>query len=199
MDDVFSALDAGAARYIYRNCFQGELLRDRTVVLVTQQTALVRGSAAKVITLSHGRVCPDDAEEAVNVVDEVDAEPGANLIDENKKEGEELMATEKTSKEDDQLVLEEERAYGRVAPATMYKYLKYMSGLPALLELFTLGLGESAVTGFDSITFRFWVVGHLPILRLVIALSYQEFRTRQRMEPSLIRTTGFVYTLEISS
>lgn len=56
LDDVLSAVDAHTARFIYRHCLQGHLLKDRTVVLVSHNVNLVISSAQFVIHLANGRI-----------------------------------------------------------------------------------------------------------------------------------------------
>ena len=49
-------MDAHTAQFILANCFQGTLLRDRTVILVTHHVELCLPAAEYVVALEHGRV-----------------------------------------------------------------------------------------------------------------------------------------------
>jgi ABC-type multidrug transport system ATPase subunit len=56
LDDVLSAVDAHTAHHIYEECFQGELVRGRTVVLVSHHVQLCAPGASYVVALDNGRV-----------------------------------------------------------------------------------------------------------------------------------------------
>ncbi|KAF8583290.1 P-loop containing nucleoside triphosphate hydrolase protein [Ramaria rubella] len=56
LDDVLSAVDAHTAHHLYENCLQGELLRGRTVVLVSHHVQLCSPGASYVVALDNGRV-----------------------------------------------------------------------------------------------------------------------------------------------
>ncbi len=56
MDDILSAVDAHTSASIMDKCFQGELLRDRTVILVSHHVQLVSPAAAYIVALDNGDV-----------------------------------------------------------------------------------------------------------------------------------------------
>ncbi|KAK1228101.1 hypothetical protein PQX77_008872 [Marasmius sp. AFHP31] len=56
LDDVLAALDVHTAKWIVERCFNGELVKGRTVILVTHNVAMVRPLADYVISLHDGRV-----------------------------------------------------------------------------------------------------------------------------------------------
>ncbi len=56
MDDILSAVDAHTSHNIMTNCFQGELLRGRTVILVSHHIQLVSPAAAYLVALTNGDV-----------------------------------------------------------------------------------------------------------------------------------------------
>ncbi|RPD67396.1 P-loop containing nucleoside triphosphate hydrolase protein [Lentinus tigrinus ALCF2SS1-6] len=57
LDDIFAALDVHTARWIVEKCLKGELLRGRTVILVTHNVAVVEGIASYVVSLGQdGRI-----------------------------------------------------------------------------------------------------------------------------------------------
>jgi ABC-type nitrate/sulfonate/bicarbonate transport system ATPase subunit len=53
MDDVLSAVDAHTAHAIMENCFQGDILKGRTVLLVSHHTALVSPAATYIVALEN--------------------------------------------------------------------------------------------------------------------------------------------------
>lgn len=52
LDDVLAALDVHTARWMVEKCFKGDLVRGRTVILVTHNVALTRSVATFVVSLS---------------------------------------------------------------------------------------------------------------------------------------------------
>ena len=55
LDDPLSALDQQTSEYIVSECFQGELIKGRTVILVTHRTDLCEPIADHVVDVSKGR------------------------------------------------------------------------------------------------------------------------------------------------
>jgi ABC-type cobalamin/Fe3+-siderophores transport system ATPase subunit len=53
MDDILSAVDAHTAHDIMENCIQGDILKDRTVLLVSHHTALVSPAASDIVALDN--------------------------------------------------------------------------------------------------------------------------------------------------
>ncbi|KAJ5321730.1 uncharacterized protein N7506_010860 [Penicillium brevicompactum] len=86
LDDPLSALDHNTAESVVRKCFLGPLMKDRTVVLVTHRTALVRQLADQIIDISERHAVVYD-KEAISVGQsdtllqsvEVDDEPEAAI------------------------------------------------------------------------------------------------------------------------
>lgn len=56
LDDVLSAVDAHTAQHLYEQCLQGELLRGRSVILVSHHVQLCSPGASYVVALDNGRV-----------------------------------------------------------------------------------------------------------------------------------------------
>jgi ABC-type multidrug transport system ATPase subunit len=56
LDDVLSAVDAHTAYHLYSECLKGELVRGRTVILVSHHVQLCAPGASYVIALDNGRV-----------------------------------------------------------------------------------------------------------------------------------------------
>ncbi|KAJ4466287.1 P-loop containing nucleoside triphosphate hydrolase protein [Lentinula aciculospora] len=56
LDDVLAALDVHTSKWIVEKCFLGELMKDRTVILVTHNTALTLPIASFVVTMKDGQV-----------------------------------------------------------------------------------------------------------------------------------------------
>ena len=56
LDDVLSAVDAHTAHHLYNECLNGELVRGRTVILVSHHVQLCAPGANYVVALDNGRV-----------------------------------------------------------------------------------------------------------------------------------------------
>ncbi|KAI0760574.1 multidrug resistance-associated ABC transporter [Fomes fomentarius] len=56
LDDVLSAVDAHTAHHLYHQCLKGELMRGRTVVLVSHHVQLCAPGASYIVSLDNGRV-----------------------------------------------------------------------------------------------------------------------------------------------
>ncbi|KAJ9101771.1 hypothetical protein QFC21_003110 [Naganishia friedmannii] len=56
LDDVLSAVDAHTARHLYQQCLKGDLLKNRTIVLVSHNVNLVLPSAQYVVHIENGTI-----------------------------------------------------------------------------------------------------------------------------------------------
>ncbi|EJU00344.1 multidrug resistance-associated ABC transporter [Dacryopinax primogenitus] len=64
LDDVLSAVDAHTAHHLFKECLKGELMRGRTIILVSHHVQLCLPGASYVVSLENGRLLfsgsPDD-------------------------------------------------------------------------------------------------------------------------------------------
>ncbi|RXK39910.1 hypothetical protein M231_02844 [Tremella mesenterica] len=63
LDDILSAVDAHTSQYILKECFQGSIVRNRTVVLVTHHVNLCLPASEYFISLQDGKIeqaCPSN-------------------------------------------------------------------------------------------------------------------------------------------
>ena len=56
LDDVLSAVDAHTAHHLFNECLKGELMKGRTIVLVSHHVQLCAPGAKYVVALENGRV-----------------------------------------------------------------------------------------------------------------------------------------------
>ncbi|GLB42389.1 putative atp-binding cassette transporter [Lyophyllum shimeji] len=56
LDDVLSAVDAHTAHHLYHQCLKGDLMKGRTVILVSHHVQLCAPGASYVVALDNGRV-----------------------------------------------------------------------------------------------------------------------------------------------
>lgn len=133
MDDVLSALDAYTSKFIVDNLFSSDLVKDRTIVLVTHHVQLLRQVASFIVHLaSDGTIASQgDIETALRLDPELEQE-----LEEDEKEIAKEDDYEKVEKDDDQdrkpvakLVLEEEKAVGRIQFKTLSVFFQALGGL----------------------------------------------------------------------
>ncbi|EJC98304.1 multidrug resistance-associated ABC transporter [Fomitiporia mediterranea MF3/22] len=64
LDDVLSAVDAHTAHHLYHECLKGDLMKGRTVILVSHHVQLCAPGASYIVSLDNGRLAfsghPDD-------------------------------------------------------------------------------------------------------------------------------------------
>ncbi|KAI0068087.1 hypothetical protein BV25DRAFT_1834393 [Artomyces pyxidatus] len=156
LDDVLAALDVHTARWIVDKCFKGDLLRGRTVLLVTHNVAMASPIADYVVSLgldgtvaSRGTVSEALAKDEIL---EAELEEEKEVIEQDSKEidAEEPDATAKQA--DGKLILAEEVAEGHISWEA--------------LKLFFTSLGGSHVT-------LFWLVFLSGMVLCDIAMSTQ--------------------------
>ncbi|GJE87807.1 multidrug resistance-associated ABC transporter [Phanerochaete sordida] len=162
LDDVLAALDVHTAQSVVEECFQGELVRGRTVILVTHNVALATPIAEFVVSLgTDGRITSQgtlssalekDAKLAAYAAKERSQLKKADeTIDEAKPETAEQKATGK-------LTVAEEKSDGDISWSAMKLLLTNTAdspGLPVFWIVFmTAMLASRSASTLDS-----WVLG----------------------------------------
>ncbi|CAK5280078.1 unnamed protein product [Mycena citricolor] len=161
LDDVLAALDVHTAKFIVDKCFRGDLVKGRTLILVTHNVALAKPIAEYVVTMSidgqvhsHGPIEQELAtdeilaeelkkdEEAVAKADEqVDGEPAAEA-----------------KKPDGKLIVAEEIEEGHVSWDALKLYFNGMGGSHPLL-FFAVFFGALGLTEFSQAV-QTWYLGY---------------------------------------
>jgi ABC-type multidrug transport system fused ATPase/permease subunit len=155
LDDVLSAVDAHTAQHLYTECLKGDLMRGRTVILVSHHVALCAPGAAYVVALDNGRLSyagnsssfmnstvmstlvqskthtVDDAEDPEAIADDK-AEPGsssetASTITAIASDSKQAKDKKKGPRK---LVEEEKRAVGRVSSEIWMTYFRAVGTSP---------------------------------------------------------------------
>ncbi|KZT60640.1 P-loop containing nucleoside triphosphate hydrolase protein [Calocera cornea HHB12733] len=159
LDDVVSALDVHTARWIVEKCLQGDLIEGRTVILVTHAVALITPIATNVISLSaHGQILSQGALTKSLTLDPTlrqELEKSQEALDKEDTHVEDDNKPEIRTKMDGTLVVEEERAEGRVKWATVDLFITSYGGL---FFWILLVLGYSIAMGSDILAT--WWLGH---------------------------------------
>lgn len=160
LDDVLAALDVHTAKHIVTEALRGELVRGRTVLLVTHNIALTAPIAEHVLLLGkNGKVLKQGT---VADVLKYNAKLRAQVVgleaietEETKEETKDEPARSQDKATAGKLVVAEEKAMGRMGLASIMLYLKSYGGATAwtitiLLLAFTV-LSETAQPWFVGI------------------------------------------------
>ncbi|QRV86022.1 ABC transporter transmembrane region [Ceratobasidium sp. AG-Ba] len=134
LDDVLSALDVHTSRWIVDNCFRGDLVTGRTILIVTHNVAMVSEVADFVVSLgSDGRIASQgsiadalrlNSKLRAEVEKEEELEKKADeTVDENTP-----VEEKEKKKSDGKLIVAEEIAEGRVGWSAMKMFLVAFGG-----------------------------------------------------------------------
>ncbi|GMK55604.1 hypothetical protein CspeluHIS016_0206600 [Cutaneotrichosporon spelunceum] len=164
LDDIFAALDTLTSRFILDNLFKGDLVKDRTVVLVTHHTHLAGPIADYMVTLdANGTVAhagPIDASMISAGPSQVDltsvGQPSENDEDttvaptpvdhEDAEEQNGNGATKKPSK----LIKDEEKSEGRISRRALKSFFSTFGGPTFWIIYFALLFGGQVMSSFQT-------------------------------------------------
>ncbi|TFY61104.1 hypothetical protein EVG20_g7183 [Dentipellis fragilis] len=133
LDDILAALDVHTARWIVDKCLKGDLIRGRTLLLVTHNVAMAAPIADRVITVGlDGKVSSSDTvAEAIREDKDLSAEIKEEM-EETEKALEEIDAEDPEApdakKADGKLTVEEDIALGHISWDAMKLYLTSLGG-----------------------------------------------------------------------
>ncbi|KAF8157940.1 multidrug resistance-associated ABC transporter [Crassisporium funariophilum] len=161
LDDVLSALDVHTSSWIIDNCFRGDLVKGRTILLVTHNVALASPIAQFIVTIGQdGSVRSQDAN--------IESAPGEHsLLASELHHDEEVMrlakeeilqSTTNEPKAQNQLIMAEEIAQGHVTWKSMKLFL---SGLGGSYPVFFFCVWITGCLFEDwANTFQVWFLGY---------------------------------------
>lgn len=161
---MLSALDVHTSRWIVDECFKGDLLEGRTVIIVTHHVAMVAPIASYIVHLSMdgtiesqgpvSRALMEDVElreavtqDANKVERETNLEDAAAVIDTKESAAEQAKA-DAAKKDSGKLVADEEKSEGRISRRALFIFFKALGG-PIFWAIFisTVLLGETIQVG----------------------------------------------------
>lgn len=130
LDDVLSALDVHVGKHIFENCITGELLRGRTVLLVTHHVNMTKKAARQIVVMEQGRIVSvcHSTESFANLRADTQLLLQESQVEEDKFD-ESAIPTKIDSTTPDKpeksgkLVIDEERAVGRISRKTIFMYM----------------------------------------------------------------------------
>ncbi|KIJ45691.1 hypothetical protein M422DRAFT_778885, partial [Sphaerobolus stellatus SS14] len=159
LDDILAALDVHTSKFIVENCLQGDLLRGRTVILITHNVAMVAPIADFVVSLtldgriaSKGTMADALKKNKMLVKEVVESEEVIEKDDENVDNTDPVKtATDSGSK----LIVAEEIALGHVSWRAMRMYLSSLGGF-----LFWAVVLISMILTQGGDAFQSWFLGY---------------------------------------
>ncbi|EIW86373.1 hypothetical protein CONPUDRAFT_78742 [Coniophora puteana RWD-64-598 SS2] len=163
LDDVLAALDVHTAKWVVDKCLGGDMVKGRTVILVTHNVAMASTVAQFVVSLgSNGRVLSTGT-----ISDAVTADSGvaADMVNEQEliEKDEEVIdapaegETKAGPKADGKLIVAEEVAEGHVSWAAIKLFLTSLGGQYPVLFWFTF-IGFMGLTDLIN-TIQTWFLG----------------------------------------
>lgn len=175
LDDILSAVDAHTAQFIVQECLAGELVQDRTVILVSHHVALCLPVAEYMICLKDGRVekacltntmdrsdidklealdsptlSPRELDRRISMTDH---RPVAARQQGLAKTGQEEDEVKRTSR---QIYKAEHSSIGRVASSHYMLVFVSAGGVAYWLILFVIFGGTSVFDVFKTLFLRQW-------------------------------------------
>lgn len=160
LDDVLAALDVHTAKYIVNHALQGDLIRGRTVLLVTHNIALAAPIAKNVLRLGrNGKVLrygtvADVLQISTKLREEIEKQ--RKLNDESEETGTKEIGTEDVQDvtPSGKLIIAEEKAVGKLEFAAILMYLR-ACGNPVI---WTLALSLICLSIILNIS-QIWFIG----------------------------------------
>ena len=132
------------ARHIVKNCFQGTLAQDRTIILVTHHISLCLPMSNYLVELSRGKVARqgtiNELQEQGVLEEVVHDEDISNLDQPSSDEEEESSTDVDTERIQKKLVQEEYRKEGRIGARTYFNYFKTSGLLTWALTILLMAL-----------------------------------------------------------
>jgi ABC-type multidrug transport system fused ATPase/permease subunit len=145
LDDILSALDVHVGKHIFENCIIGELLRGRTVLLVTHHVNIAENAAQKIIVLDEGRIVPTAVCATLVPQQFPQYEQNSTLKS--------VAINDEKLQKNGKLVIDEERHIGRISRKTIFLYMGYFGN-----PFFLAGLWcAAAIAQGGNIVYDWWI------------------------------------------
>jgi ABC-type multidrug transport system fused ATPase/permease subunit len=123
LDDPLSALDHNTAEFVVRKCLFGPLMQNRTIVLVTHRTALVRDIADQIVEIDEGRAIVH-SKAAISASTKRERSGPLSSFTDSETETEETNAEEEATAVPDKFIEEEHRAEWGVKARVYWNYIR---------------------------------------------------------------------------
>ncbi|KAH9912641.1 uncharacterized protein B0H18DRAFT_889646 [Fomitopsis serialis] len=162
LDDVLAALDVHTAKWIVDKCFKGDLVRGRTVLLVTHNVAMASPIADFVVSLgTDGRIA---SQGTMSKVLAKDKELSKEIEEENKEiekaehTVDDQQPIDEPKKSDGKLILSEEISVGHVSWPALRMFFSSLGGGHQFV-FWTLFVGTLVLSQLCE-TVQIWFLGY---------------------------------------
>ncbi|KAF9481115.1 multidrug resistance-associated ABC transporter [Pholiota conissans] len=162
LDDVFAALDVHTSSWIVEKCFKGDLVKGRTILLVTHNIALATPVAKFIVSIG-----PDGSIRTQGTEIQDSLEHDAELAAESQRDREAVeLANEqydasnapKAKAVDGKLVVAEEIAEGHITWKSLKLFVRSLGGDYPLI-FYSTWMSTFLLTDWAN-TFQTWFLGH---------------------------------------
>ncbi|KAF9475019.1 multidrug resistance-associated ABC transporter [Pholiota conissans] len=163
LDDVFAALDVHTSTWIIEWCFKGDLVKDRTILLITHSIALASPVAKFIVSIgldgsikTQGTPIEDSLEHGIKL--SAEAQHDREALELANDEYDASSSAPATKVNDGKLIVSEEISEGRVTWKSMKLFLK---GLGGDYPLFFYSVWITAFLLTDWVyAFQSWFLGY---------------------------------------
>ncbi|KAH8986094.1 hypothetical protein EDB92DRAFT_1949372 [Lactarius akahatsu] len=162
LDDVLAALDVHTSRWVVEKCFKGDLIRGRTILLVTHNVAMTTPLADYVVLLGKdGRIDRRGSISDALKKDKALAKElpeGTRVIEDNEKKIDSQELNETVKSADGKLILAEEIAEGNVSRDAVRLFINGLGG--AYPVLFWIVFTGGMLLFSTLMTVQTWFMGY---------------------------------------
>ncbi|KAF9257859.1 P-loop containing nucleoside triphosphate hydrolase protein [Marasmius fiardii PR-910] len=163
LDDVLAALDVHTAKWVVDKCFKGDLIKGRTVLLVTHNIPLVAPLADFVVSVKDGKIMSQGSlDAALREVESLVKEVEEKTVElkNDKETAEEEAQSDETAKpgSDGKLIVAEEVQFGRVDSSIAKMYASAFGGNHPFLTIGFCVCGLLAAGGLNVV--QTWYLGY---------------------------------------
>ncbi|KAJ5288870.1 hypothetical protein N7478_001900 [Penicillium angulare] len=124
LDDPLSALDHNTAEFVVRKCLSGQLMQNRTIILVTHRTALVQEIADQIIQISEGGALVHDKSAISKSINHTSHESNPLFQNLESDDLEDINVEDHANAVPDKFIEEEHRAEWGVKARVYWTYIK---------------------------------------------------------------------------
>ncbi|WVR03866.1 hypothetical protein IAU60_000864 [Kwoniella sp. DSM 27419] len=154
LDDIFSALDTLTSRWIIDNLLKGELMKDRTVLLITHHIGLAAPIADYMLAFNqNGTVKSAGPIEDGELPDE---EMEDEAQEDVKQVQEEKQTEVQEKKPAAKLIKDEEKSEGRISKKAMFSFFSTFGGPIFWLLYFGMLIGAQGFSSFQTYWLGRW-------------------------------------------
>ncbi|TYJ59220.1 hypothetical protein B9479_000209 [Cryptococcus floricola] len=182
LDDIFSALDTLTSRWIIDNLFTGDLVKDRTVLLITHHLHLIAPVADYIITLNEDGTVRSQGSVNEGALDQGELEEAEAAEDQEIKDAEEGEKKEE-KKPAAKLIKDEEKSEGRISKRALFAFFRTFGGPVFWFLYFGLLVGGQAMSSFETYWLGRW------------ARAYDESESPQDVSVAFYLGLYFVFVL----